>query len=164
MTKISSRGDRQGIFAISALAVFVAGLCCMTPVVLVLLGLASVSFAADLGDVLYGKYAWLFRIAALGFVALALWVYFRRKGICTLGEVQRQRNRVINTTLLVLTFATGGYLIWNYVVVHFWGISAGLPWAQWHDERWAVPAAAAILVLGVILFFVLSREPRKTGK
>lgn len=45
-------GDRKGVLLISALAGLIGGLCCVTPVVLVLLGLASISVAADLGNVL----------------------------------------------------------------------------------------------------------------
>src|SRR5579859_5265231 len=48
----------------SALAVVIATLCCLTPVVLVLLGLASISTALSLDDTLYGHYGWVFRLAA----------------------------------------------------------------------------------------------------
>ena len=39
------KGDRKGIFLISALAGIIGGLCCVTPVVLVMLGLASLAVA-----------------------------------------------------------------------------------------------------------------------
>lgn len=158
-----SRGaenDRKGIFLLSGLAAFVAGLCCLTPIVLVLLGLASISVAADFGNILYGDYKWAFRAAALAFLALALLVYFRRKGICTLDEARRQRNRILNTSLLVLIFAVGGYIAWNYIVVQYWGIAVGLPWAQ-YDESWAIPAAAVVLGAAVILYFALTRRARR---
>ena len=74
--------DRKGIFLISGLAAVIGGLCCVTPVVLVMLGLASLSVAADLGNVLYGDYRWVFRVAALAFLGLGLWIYFRdRKSV-----------------------------------------------------------------------------------
>ncbi len=76
--------ETKGIFLISGLAAVLGGLCCVTPVVLVLAGLASISVAASLGNVLYGEYRWAFRLVALGFLVLALWVYFRRRGTCTL--------------------------------------------------------------------------------
>jgi hypothetical protein len=152
--------DRKGIFLLSGLAAFVAGLCCLTPIVLVLLGLASISVAAGLGNVLYGDYKWAFRAVALIFLALALVVYFRKRGICTLEEARRQRNRILNASLLVLIFAIGGYIAWNYIVVQYWGIAVGLPWAQ-YDESWAIPAAAAVLGAAVILYFVLARRARR---
>lgn len=145
---------------ISALAGLIGGLCCVTPVVLVLLGLASISVAADLGNVLYGNYRWLFRLGALGFLALSLWIYFRRRGICTLDQARRERNRIVNTSLVVVIGAIGVYIFWTYIAVHYWGIAVGLPWAQ-YDESWALPAAAIVLAFALTLYFALFRNPRK---
>jgi hypothetical protein len=152
--------DRKGVLLISGLAGLIGGLCCVTPVVLVLLGLASISVAADLGNVLYGDYRWLFRLGALGFLALALWIYFRRRGICTLDQARRQRHRIVNTSLVVLIGAIGVYIFWTYIAVHYWGIAVGLPWAQ-YDESWALPASAIVLALALTLYFVLFRNPRR---
>ena len=107
MAVIGSSNDRKGILAISAVAALVGSLCCMTPVVLVLLGLASISVAADMGNVLYGEYRWIFRAFALAFLAVALILYFRKKGICTLDQAKRQRNRILNMSLVVLFFSIG---------------------------------------------------------
>jgi len=153
-------GEKKGFFLISLLAGLLAGLCCFTPIVLILLGLATLSAATSLGNVLYGSYAWYFRAGALVFLALALWFYFRRQGICTLDQARRQRNRIINTSLIVLIFAIGVYIIWTYIIVQYWGIAEGLPWAQ-YDESWAIPAAAIVLGIGV-LFYVL--RFRRSGK
>lgn len=147
-------GDRKGIFLISALAGLIGGLCCVTPIVLVLLGLASISAAADLGNILYGNYRWAFRSVALVFLALALLVYFRRRGICTLDQARRARYRILNTTLVVLIFAAGIYIFWTYIAVHYWGIAVGLPWAQ-YDESWALPASLGVLGSAIILYLVL---------
>lgn len=127
---------------------------------LVLLGLASVSVAADLGNILYGEYRWLFRLAALAFLGLALWIYFRRKGICTLDQARRERNRIINISLVVLLSAIGIYIFWTYIAVHYWGVAVGLPWAQF-DESWALPASAVVLAAALILYVVLFRPLRK---
>jgi len=152
--------DRRGVVTISALAGLIGGLCCVTPVVLVLLGLASISVAAELGNVLYGEYRWLFRGAALAFLALALFFYFRRRGICTLEQARRERNRVINTSLVVLIAAVGIYIFWTYIAVHYWGIAVGLPWAQ-YDESWALPGAGGVLAVALLLYSVLFRRSRK---
>jgi hypothetical protein len=153
------QGDRKGIFLLSGAAAFLAALCCLTPVVLVLLGLSAVAAAADFGNVLYGDYRWEFRAVAFAFLVLALVVYFRRRGICTLDEARRQRNRILNVSLLVLIFFVGFYIAWNYIVLQYWGIAVGLPWAQ-YDESWAIPAAAAVLGIAVVLYFVLTRRAR----
>lgn len=135
--------DRKGTAVLALAAGVIGGLCCLTPIVLVLLGLATVAVAADLGNVLYGEYRWVFRLAALGFIGSALVIYFRSRGICTLDQARRERNRILNVTLLVLTGAVGMYLFWTYVVLHYWGIAAGLPWAQ-YDETWAIPASVGV--------------------
>ena len=153
--------DRKGIFLISGLAAVIGGLCCVTPVVLVMLGLASLSVAADLGNVLYGDYRWVFRVAALAFLGLGLWIYFRKRGICTLDQARRERNRIVNTTLVVLIFAIGMYIFWTYFAVHFWGIAVGLPWKQ-YDESWALPAAGVVLAAATIVYLILFRRPRRT--
>ena len=163
MSEESKQSDRKGIFLISALAGIIGGLCCVTPVVLVMLGLASLAVATDLGNVLYGEYRWLFRGGALLFLALALFFYFRSRGICTLDGARRERNRIINTTLLVLIFAVGIYIFWTYVAVHYWGIAVGLPWAQ-YDEGWAIPAAALVLAVAFLLYwFVFRRAGKRKG-
>lgn len=158
-TKKSADG-KKGFFLISVIVGLLAGLCCVTPIVLVLLGLATLSAATSLGNNLYGNYAWYFRIGALILLALALWFYFRKQGICTLDQARRQRNRIINTSLVVLIFAIGVYIVWTYIIVQYWGIAAGLPWAQ-YDESWAFPAAAIVLGSGVLLYFLLLRRPSR---
>jgi hypothetical protein len=163
MKSAEGNPDRKGIFLMSALAALIGGLCCVTPVVLVLLGLSTLAFANSLGNVLYGDYRWAFRLAALAFLALALGVYFRRRGICTLDQARRQRNRIVNTTLVVLIAAVGMYIFWTYLAVHYWGIAVGLPWAR-YDESWALPASAVVLAAAVILYFLLFRNPRQAGK
>ena len=157
MSEKSKQEDRKGIFLLSALAGIIGGLCCVTPIVLVMLGLASLAVATDLGNVLYGEYRWLFRGGALAFLALALFFYFRDRGICTLDAARRERNRIINTSLLVLIFAVGVYIFWTYVAVHYWGIAVGLPWAQ-YDESWAVPASALVLVVAFLLYWFFFRR------
>ena len=160
MEQKSGSGDQKAIFALSAMAGLIGSLCCVTPVVLVLFGLASVTVANNWGNLLYGEYRWWFRGVALLFLAAGLVVYFRRRGICTLDTVARQRNRVINVTLLVFLLATGIYVFGNYVVVHFWGIAAGLPWAQW-DESWAYPVSAVLLgaaAIWLLLTWLLARR------
>jgi hypothetical protein len=154
--------DRKGVLLISALAGVIGGLCCVTPVVLVLLGLASISVAADLGNVLYGNYRWVFRGVALTFALLALVTYFRRRGICSLDQARRERNRIINASLLVLLLGVGIYIFWTYIAVHYGGIAVGLPWAQ-YDEGWALPASAGVLGTALVLYFFLFRRSRKAS-
>ena len=96
-------------------------------------------------------------------MALALVFYFRRRGVCTLSDARRQRNRIVNTSLFVLIFSVGIYIFWTYVAVQHWGIMVGLPWAQ-YDESWALPTSVVVLAIGVLLywrsFHRISRRPK----
>ena len=158
--------DRKTVVWLAGLGGLIGSLCCVTPIIMVLLGLASVSVAADWGNLLYGDYKWWFRGAALLFLTLALVIHFRRRGVCSLDDLSRQKTRVLNVSLFVLFAAASIYIFFNYVVVHQWGIAAGLPWAQW-DESWAIPVSAILLGVAVVWFAVwrlMSRRiPRGPG-
>ncbi len=159
MTHSAPPSDRRAIVLLSALGAFVAGLCCMAPIVIVLFGLATVAAANDLGNKLYGDYKWEFRLAALAFLIAGLVVYFRRRGVCTLDQARRERTRILNVGLLALFTASALYVFWNYVVLHYWGIAAGLPWAQW-DESWAIPASAVLLALAALAILLRRNSSR----
>ena len=103
--------------------VAIASLCCLTPLVLVAVGISSASFAASLSDNLYGNYKWAFRAAGFASLIFALVLYFRKgKGICNLNEAKRRRNEIINTSLIVLISAIAAYVFFLYVIVHFAGL------------------------------------------
>jgi hypothetical protein len=160
MDRAKDRQDRKAIVLFSSLGGVFAGLCCFPPIVLVMFGLAGVAYANDLGNVLYGEYRWMFRGIALTLLSLGLFFYFRRSGVCTLDQARRERNRIFNVSLLVLITGIGIYIFWTYIVLHYWGIAAGLPWAQ-YDESWAWPASAGVLAFAAVLAFVLRRAQRK---
>ena len=63
--------------------------CCVSPVVLVLLGIATAAEAVTLGDTLYYGYAWFFRAFGLAVAAIAVVLYLRRRGMCTLAGARR---------------------------------------------------------------------------
>lgn len=101
----------------------IASLCCLSPVILVALGISTVSFGASLADTLYGEYKWAFRAAGLIALAVALVWYVRRKvGVCTLDEAVRRRNEIINVVALAVIVGALGYIFFLYVVVHYAGI------------------------------------------
>jgi hypothetical protein len=111
------------ILKVTGLPVVVASLCCLSPVIFVLLGVSTVSFASSLADTLYGDYKWVFRGVGLGALSLSLYYYLTRtKGICTFDEVKRRRNEIINYVALTLIAGVLGYLFFLYVVVHYIGV------------------------------------------
>jgi hypothetical protein len=117
------------LLKISGIPVLVASLCCLSPVILVLLGISTVSFASSLADTLYGTYKWYFRGLGLLSLVVALVVYFRRvEGVCTFDDAIRRRNEIINKVALALIAGVLGYLFFLYVVVHYIGVFLNL-WA-----------------------------------
>ena len=107
---------------ITGLPIVFASLCCLTPVILVVFGLATASFAASLADTLYGTYRWVFRLIGLGLLGVSLLIYFRQKGVCTLDAAKKRCNEIINTVLLASVIGVIGYVVWLYVVVEYAGI------------------------------------------
>lgn len=105
---------------------FAASLCCLTPIVLVLFGLSSVAFASSLGLTLYGEWKWAFRGIGLMLLTVALILYFRSRGICTLDEAKRRRNEIINKVALALIAAIIAYILFLYVILHYVGVWFGI--------------------------------------
>jgi cadmium resistance protein CadD (predicted permease) len=115
------------IFKITSIPVLLASLCCLSPIILVMLGISTVSFASSLADTLYGTYKWYFR--GLGIISLlvALLVYFRRvEGVCTIDDAIRKRNEIINKVAIAVIVSVLGYLFFLYVIVHYVGVFLSL--------------------------------------
>jgi hypothetical protein len=111
------------IFKITSIPIVFASLCCLSPIIFVLLGLSTLTFATTLGDTLYGDYKWVFRGIGLLLLFITLIIYFRRKkGICTIDEAKKRRREIINTVLLTLTITILGYIFFLYVVLHYVGV------------------------------------------
>lgn len=110
------------VFKIASLPVLVASLCCLSPLVLVMLGISTVSVAASLTDTFYGEYKWYFRLAGFAALVVAYVMYLRKQGVCTLDQAKRERNRILNQFLLLLLGGVIGYVVFLYVVVHYAGV------------------------------------------
>lgn len=113
----------RDILKMSGIPVVVASMCCLSPVILVLLGISSVSFASSLADTFYGDYKWVFRGVGLATLLGSLLYYlYKQKGICTLDQVKRRRNEIINFVVITLIAGVLGYIFFLYVIVHFLGV------------------------------------------
>lgn len=109
------------------IAAFIGGLCCFIPVVVVLLGIGSVAYAASLTDLLYYEYAWAFRLAGLGFVLAAVVVHlYANEAVCSVDEAVRKRRKVVNLVFLAVTLGAFAYIIWLYVIVELVGLALGI--------------------------------------
>ncbi len=117
------------ILKITGIPVFFASLCCVSPIILVLFGLGSVTYATTLGEVLYGEYKWVFRSLGLILLSISIMYYLRKeKGICTLDQAKRKRNEIINIIMVSLIVAVLLYIVWLYGAVHIFGGLLGI-WA-----------------------------------
>jgi len=111
---------------IASVPVLFASLCCLSPLLLLVFGIASVSVAASMADVFYGTYKWIFRGVGLLLLIVGIVMHLRKQNICTFDEVKKQRTRIINTILLTLLVGVLGYIFFLYVVVHYWGVFLGV--------------------------------------
>lgn len=113
---------------------FIASMCCFPSIVLVLFGLASVSTAAALSNDLYwgtngmGWFRPTLMVLSIIMVSAGLVIYFRKQGICSLDEAKQQRQRIINTTLVVFILSALAYTLFNFVILTEIGIALDLPW------------------------------------
>ena len=108
-------------------AAFIGGLCCFTPLALVLLGISTVSFAASLSNTWYGTYKWMFRGAAFLFLLAALfWYFYKKEKVCTIDEFKKKRRTIINFALIAIILAIMAYVIWLYVIVEVIGLVIGV--------------------------------------
>jgi hypothetical protein len=108
-------------FKLTWVPVLIASLCCLAPIVLVALGISTVAFGTSLTNVLDGHYRWAFQLAGVAALAVSLIIYFRRRGVCTLDQVKRHRNEIINKTLLVLIVGIIGYYLFFNLLLTFIG-------------------------------------------
>ena len=137
---VSQQNPVRVLWKYIAGSTIVASLCCLPSVVLVMFGLATVSTGAALSDTLYwggegfGWFRGTMLLIALTCVVTGLVFYFRNQGICTLDQAKRERRRIINTSLIVLSSTYVIYLLFNYVFLTELGIAVGLPWESSRDS------------------------------
>src|SRR5262245_38427056 len=90
-------------------------ICCVSPVILFLLGISTAAEAVTLGDRLYYGYAWYFRGAGLLLAAAATMVYLRRRRSCSVAGAAAYWRTLLSvgvTTVgtYVVLYAITGYL------------------------------------------------------
>ncbi|MEX2394702.1 MAG: hypothetical protein WD826_09525 [Actinomycetota bacterium] len=105
---VSARGrERRRGTALGIIAGTIGLGCCVYPVVLVLFGLSSASAAVDLGNVLYGRFGWAFKGAAVAFAVAAVWIQRRRAMQCAVDR----RPDVRRTTLWLVARGLAAYAL-----------------------------------------------------
>jgi len=110
---------------------FLASMCCFPSVLLVGLGLMTISAGDALSNNLYfGPARWILYGLTITILGFGIYRYFQAQGICTLDQAKRERNRIANTVIIVLISTFTIYLVWNYIILELAGIAVGLPWEE----------------------------------
>ena len=94
-------------------------MCCVSPVIAVLLGIATAAQAVTLGDTLYYDYGWYFRAAGALVAVTAVVLHLRRRGACSIDGALRYRRMLavlaaaaVTTTYVALFWFTKYLGIW----------------------------------------------------
>ena len=115
--ELANRSLRRGLL-LGLTAGLAAITCCVSPIVLVLLGVATAAEAVTLGDTLYYDYGWYFRAAGLGIAALAVFLFLRGRGVCNVRGAYRYRRMLI--VLVASGAATYAGLFWFTKYLGIW--------------------------------------------
>lgn len=106
--------DRAGL-KLGALAGLVGISCCVSPAVLALLGLSSVSFAISLGNTLYYQYGWYFRGAAILLAAVGVFWMLRGRKACSLRGARAQWRLLLTVVLAMVVIYAALYWFTSYL-------------------------------------------------
>ena len=124
--------EGQGLAAtlrIGLLGGFVSILCCVSPVVLVLVGVVSAGAAVELGDTLYYDYGWYFRGAGALVAGVAIWWHLRRPRACRTDRTFYTRQLAILLGSGVAAYA-GLFWFTKWLGIAFGGELAATPRAD----------------------------------
>ena len=108
-----------GSVTMGILSGLVAITCCTSPVVLVLLGLATIAEATSLGNTLYYTYGWAFRGAGLLFAAGAFYLYLRGRRSCSLSGLRRHKGAALALVLSGAAVYAGMFWFTKYLSTAF---------------------------------------------
>ena len=115
--ELANRSLRRGLL-LGLTAGLAAITCCVSPIVLVLLGVATAAEAVTLGDTLYYDYGWYFRAAGFGIAALAVFLFLLGRGVCNVRGAYRYRRMLI--VLVASGAATYAGLFWFTKYLGIW--------------------------------------------
>ena len=115
--ELANRSLRRGLL-LGLTSGLAAITCCVSPIVLVLLGVATAAEAVTLGDTLYYDYGWYFRAAGLGIAATAVILFLRGRGVCNVRGAYRYRRMLI--VLVASGAATYAGLFWFTKYLGIW--------------------------------------------
>ncbi len=90
--------DKKLLYA-GGIAGAIASLCCLGPIILVLLGLAGVSTALSIG-----KFTWLFTTLALIFFGVAVFLYLTKRKCCNPKGLKENWKPIVISFIVLVIF------------------------------------------------------------
>ena len=94
-------------------------MCCVSPVIAVLLGIATAAQAVTLGDTLYYDYGWYFRGAGALVAVTAVVLHLRRRGACSIDGALRYRRMLAVLAVAAVTMYVALFWFTRYLAVWF---------------------------------------------
>ena len=91
------------------LSAFIASICCIGPLVLVLLGLGSLGVG-----VVISKYHWYFILAAVALITFGWRSYLKEKKTCNLKGCQMENKRITLITLIISSLIVCIFALLNF--------------------------------------------------
>ena len=91
--------NKKKLWYAGGFAGFIASLCCLGPVILVLLGLTGVSTALSIG-----KFSWIFTTLALIFLVVAIFLYLSKGNKCNTKGLKENWKTILITFVLFAIF------------------------------------------------------------
>jgi hypothetical protein len=92
-------------------SIVIASLCCLSPLVFVMLGVSATSFGVVLFTRTLAPFEWVFFAVGLACLVGSPVLCFRQPNVCTLDQARARRREIINGTLLTLASALVGFAI-----------------------------------------------------
>lgn len=124
------KAGKLGIFS-----AFLASVCCLGPVVLILLGLGSLGLGAVLG-----RYHWFLLLAAAGILAYAWRAYRKERRQCEAAHCRMAQGPVTKWTLIVASVFVAGFLGLNLATY------ASQQYPQWSSTQSAKGPLAQVML------------------
>jgi uncharacterized membrane protein YidH (DUF202 family) len=111
---LAKKENYNSLIGISTLAAFIASLCCISPVLLVLFGASSISFAAALDTQLDTNFEIFFILAGIATLFVGVW-YLKQSNKIYLGKY----NHITDVLIVGLVMFVVAYLIIHNIIANY---------------------------------------------
>ena len=97
----------------------IALLCCISPIILVLLGLSTVTAAIALGTNLFDNYKLYFISVSIIFMVTAILFYLKKKNQCSISGLRKNINKILITFIVAVFIYILWYILTSWLEILF---------------------------------------------